>query len=340
MSGRFGERRGEVPFVAIRVGRSNDPREVLGLSRELKISRATALGFVCLWEEFLMEVGDALTGRVKGYSHEHIAAKLGWEGPPKKLIDALHNAGLLNQQRNTYFHPYWAASITGQYALDRAEQREKWRLKKRAQREGDVPGESPGQSGDVQGDSLGTADIQKEMNDGGGSARPPTPPARGGGVGASRWEWIRTHHERPVNSRGCTSILEAMDADTWALVQWVVEQARPGGALSRSRGKRALKADSYRFLRSELYLEFDRERRKKLAQENAPKPAPTVEAAHDKVAASIAFVLEQLADPDLSEEKKERARALWRKQNPDVTPPWEEGRGASGAHGEGVRAHA
>lgn len=340
MSGRFGERRGEVPFVAIRVGRSNDPREVLGLSRELRIERATALGFVCLWEEFLMEVGDALTGRVKGYSHEHIAAKLGWKGPPKKLIAALHNAGLLNQQRNTYFHPYWSASITGQYALDRAEQRKKWRDAKRRGRGGDVQEDSSGHPVDVPPESHEKADIQKEMNDGGGGARPPAPPARGGGVGASRWEWIRTHHERPNNSRGCVPILEAMDAETWALVQWVVDQARRGGALSSSRGKRALKADSYRFLRSELYLEFARERQKKLAEQKIPKASASVEPVKDKLAASIAFILEQLNDPDLSEVDKEKARQRWRAQNPDVRPPWEDASGGPGAHEEARRAQA
>ena len=67
-------RRGEVPFVAIRVGRSHDAKEVLGLAAELKIQRATALGFVALWEEFLLEVGDNLTGRVSGYKPHHLAA--------------------------------------------------------------------------------------------------------------------------------------------------------------------------------------------------------------------------------------------------------------------------
>lgn len=327
MIGRSDQRRGEVPFVAIRVGRSNDPREVLGLARELKIPRAHALGFVALWEEFLLEIGDALTGRVKGYSADHIAAKLGWEGSPTKLVDALEHAGLLNKQKTTFFHPYWSSSITGQYAIDRAEQREYWRLKKRAQRAGDagdVPGESPGHRGDVPGTSQGTADIKKERNGGIRGSAPPAPPGTGGELGATRWDWIQKNHKRPRDSRRCIPLLGALDDANWAMCQWVVTEAKPGGALSRSRKKRALALDSYRFLQNEAYLEFHAERVAKVAElERLSKNGSTVEPVQDKVAASISFVLERLSDPDVSAEKKEKLRRSWMDANPGETPPWE-----------------
>lgn len=126
-----------------------------------------------------------------------------------------------------------------------------------------------------------------------------------------------------------------MDEPTWELVQWVVVESRRGGALSGSLKKRALRHDTFRFLSSEAYLEFLPERRKKVAAHTGA----SVEPAPDKLALSIAFIVEQLADPELSEQQKDRARSLWRTKNPGVTPPWDQGSAGSGAHGEGPRAH-
>jgi hypothetical protein len=324
-------RRGEVQFVAIRVGRSNDPKEVLSLALELRTSRAEALGFVCLWEEFLLEVGDALTGRLKGYTAQHIAAKLGWRGPARKLVDALKSAGLLKTQRNVFFHPYWLQSITGQYARERAELRERWREEKRRQKEKEFQPESDGNGPDVRGDSVRKTDINRSRGSAGSA--PPAPPGTGGELGAARWDWIQNNHKRPRDSRRCIPILAAMAEDAWSLCQWVVTEAKPGGALSRSPKKRSLKLDSYRFLANEVYLEFHSERRQKVeAQEQAKKNGgSSLAPATDKVAASIAFVLERLADPELPPEKKEKIRKNWIELNPGERPPWEAHGAPSGA---------
>ena len=269
-------RRGEVPFVAVRIGRSNDPREVLGLSRELRIPSPHALGLVTLWEEMILEVGDAMTGRLHGYTAEHIAAKLAWEGPPRKLLAALAGAGVIRQQRATFLHPYWPQSITGQYARDRAELRERWREKKRRQRAGDVPGDISGTEGDVPPLSPEKTHIDRSIYGTGGEApgSPPHPPPQAGGsLGASRWDWIAKNHPRPSNSRACTRLLAELGEELWALVQWSVGLIRnPGPKISLSK-KRALKADAHRFLSSELYLQFLPEWREKLERDKAP-PAP------------------------------------------------------------------
>jgi hypothetical protein len=336
-------RRGEVPFVAVRVGRSNDPREVLSLARELKTIPATALGFVVLWEEFLLEVGDAMTGRIKGYSAEHIAAKLGWVGQPKKLIEALKNAGLLKTQRNVYFHPYWLQSITGQYARERAELREQWREAKRRQKEKNGDQEFLQDSFGKGEDVHPVSDRKTDINQLRDSAEPsPQPPPGGGGEkGSARWEWVQENHKRPRNSQACIKYLGAMTDENWALCQWVVEQARPGGALSLSRKKRALALDSYRFIANEAFLEFLPERRQKLeGQKRATAAAASVEPTKDKEATSIAFLIEQLNDPDLPDDKKTKLRTRWRDQNPDASPPWEQGPGAPGARGAARSAQA
>lgn len=331
-------RRGEVPFVASRVGRSYDPREVLGLARDLRVERATALGYVILWEELILEVGDALSGRIKGYRAEDIAAKLGCAAKPRVLVEALKRAGLLSTHRGVFFHSYWRQSITGQYANDRAALRERWRLKQAERRAGDVSEMSPRQEGDVHPLSPETSDIDRSINGVGAGTPPPTPPRAGGSLGASRWEWLLAHHKRCENSQACTRYLGAMTEENWALVQWISGlPARGGGLISLSK-KRVLALSTYKLLAREAFLQLRPEWLEKLAQDRRP-PAPATRE-HDpelkekrdaakRAAESAVYVLAQLADANLSEIEKQRAKTRWMGLHPTITPPWEETAGAS-----------
>jgi hypothetical protein len=319
-------RRGEVPFVAIRVGRSNDPREVLGLARELRIHRAHALGFLALWEELILEIGDAAGGRVRGYSAAHVAAKLGWEGPPARLIEALKRAGVLTQQRNVYVHPYWRDSPTGIYARMRSERREEWREKKAAQRAAgsvDVPGDVSGTNGGRPPHVPQKTHTDRPI-EGLPGTPPPYPPAGGGGPGFARWEWLQKHHPRPRNSQACVRLLDVMPADSWELVQWVV--GLMGKPLPRSIGrkKRVLTLDTHRFLATEAFLELLPERREKLARDKQPPAVANVEQPAEAVrlTESIAYVLAQLADHELSDDDKQKIRVRWMNMHPDTPAPW------------------
>jgi hypothetical protein len=331
----------------MRVGRGQDPREVLGLAGDLKIDPATALAYVLLWEEFVLEVGDAITGRVVGYTVKHLAVKLGWRGTPRRLSDGLRDAGLLQVQRQTLIHPYWRATITGQYARQRAEQREADRLRKRRARNrdgdpadagdhasDDVTRTSAGhgqESGGRRADSSGNPDINQPTNGAPGApgaAPPPGPPVPGGSMGASRWEWIRANHRRPANSRACTRYLDAMTAEDWDLCRWVVSLPARGLPGSSSRKKRVLGLDSHKFLATEAYLQFSPEWREKQIAEKAPpvKRPRNVEPVSDedqRWTMAISFVLAQLADADLTTAEKDEIRAKWRQRWPDRTPPWE-----------------
>lgn len=325
-------RRGEVPFVAIRVGRSNDPREVLGLARDLGCSRATALGYVALWEELILEVGDATTGKIKGYSAPHIAAKLDWPGKPARLLEALRRAGLLASHRGVFSHAYWTSSVTGQYASDRAEQREHWRLQKQQQRAQDVPKDVRETSDDVRETSSRTADIKKERKDNGASP-PPDPPQAGGALGASRWRWLRENHKRPSGERLCLRYLEAMSEDDWALIQWLAKLPAGGGGLIPPWKKRVLKLNTHQLIAKQAYLEILPEWGEKLRQDRRPPrgaPAAVAAAASSdrseeakRLADSIAFVLTALADPTLSDSDKEAHRTRWVKAHPGEPAPWE-----------------
>jgi hypothetical protein len=320
-------RRGEVPFVAIRVGRSMDPLEVLGPARELKISRALALGYLALWEEMILELGDAINGRLpKKYGAAQIAAKLDFPGRPRAIVEALRRAGVLGTYKGVFMHAYWRQSVTGQYASERAEQREHWRQKKADQRAGDVS-ESLRDNG---GTSLGTADIKKESNGVNGAPPPPAPPQAGGSLGASRWKWVEENHKRPANSQACIKLLGTLSADHWALFQWSVGLPARGGPLSMSRKKRVLGLDSHRFLLSEAYLQLLPEWRAKLAHDAAPPKArpPAAAAAADaelaRLKASEKYVLAHLADPELTDDKRSNIKTKWAHAHPHVIPPWED----------------
>ena len=333
-------RRGEVPFVATRVGRSNDAREVLGLAAELKIPRAHALGLLVLWEEMILSVGDALTGRIKGYTAMHIAVQLGWRGKADKLIAALSTAGVLGSHRGTFLHPWWKESITGGYAIARAEFREAEAERKRiarARERGEESGTSGGRPADKDGrpaDKDRNPDINQVKTSAG---QPPQPPGEpGGDQGASRWRWVLDNHPRARNSRACARYLDLMTQDDWALFQWVTDLARQGakgGASYSLSKKRVLKQNSHQILANEAFLEFRPEWLEKLAQDRRPKNgtpalkvAPPVDEAAEKAARvshAVAFVLAQLEDRDLSEKARETAKARFRAAHPDVPPPWE-----------------
>lgn len=332
-------RRGEVPFVAVRVGRSNDPREVLGLAHELKIDRATALGYVVLWEEFILEVGDAMTGRVRGYSATHVAAKLGWRGRPAKLLEALKRAGLFAAQKGTFFHPAWLDTPTGDYARRKANDRETWRKEKETQRNAararllenngaDVSPESGWTSGSIPA-GISPENAQKERMTSGGH-RPPTPPQGGGGLASRRWAWMLEHHPRPTNPEGCTALLEALTDDEWRMVVWAWTPATEGGGLLYLSKIRLGRQTSYQFLHKGAFLQIRRQYLAKLREAERPQnghskpPAPIVDEAAEhqaKHAKAIANVLAALADPDLSEKAKDG----WRRRHVAAwgDKPWE-----------------
>jgi hypothetical protein len=339
-------RRGEVPFVAIRVGRSNDPREVLGLAAELRIPKLHALGILAAWEEFILEVGDAMNGVIKGYSAAHIAAKLDWQGKPAKLVGALKNAGVLATHRGTFRHPTWNETPTGEYARRKASDRETWRkeAERRRRLEADRRLELAGitapdvhqESGQTPAGRLprlqaenGHKERKEDI-----SGRPPQPPAQTRRELASRrWEWMKEHAQNPNNSEGCRRYLEQISEADWPLVAWVLEGCPGGASRSSSRKKRTLGRPAYQILRSEEWHQFRREWEEKLRQDAAPKnghahrAAPAARPAElvDK-AGALAYVLEILAAPEVDEKKKARVRAQYESTHgpiPDAPLPAE-----------------
>jgi hypothetical protein len=331
-------RRGEANFVALRLGFWHDPRLVLGLARDLKIPRGLAGAYVAQWEEFVLEVGDARTGRVKGYSAEHIAAVLDFPGRPARLVDALKKTGVLSIQRGTFVHPFWLETRTGQYALKRCKDAERQRPID-ATLSTETPRSNRGDSADDPTSFHGRSD-SKEGRD--SAESPPTPLAGGVACGRERWAELLKIAPRPQNPRECIPLLERLSAEDWELVQFVYA-LRLNPPPNIGVRKRAWTAGTDRFLKNELFLNFRQEWVQKLEAEKAPKKT------EDQIAAEVAeaeakrlrlekleehrrdkkrqemrlYLVQEVTDPDKPERVKEAARKKWQSEFPSEAPPWE-----------------
>lgn len=326
--------RGETAFVAMRVGRIGDPREVEGLADDLKVRPVEALAYVLLWEEFILQVGDAITGRVKGYRAKDIARKLTHTGPVERLIRAMETAGILKRQRSTFYHPYWRDTITGQYALRRAERRESDRERQQRKRDRDAEAfeaalaAARGESfvtrdarvtpPDVTHGSTVNPEINKERKKGRpGSGHPPGPPPSGGGLGSARWEKVIALHPSPMNPDGCIAILDRMSEENWALCLWVLENYDRGARLSLSKKRRAIGRDSHKFLRAAGFLQFRPEYLKKVSAQKEPDPlVVAAEFERQQTEEGRRSIRELLADPDVPEKEKARKRELFLRARP------------------------
>ena len=335
-------RRGEVPFVAVPVGRSQNVKEILGLAAELKIPRAQALGYRVLFEELILSDGDARTGTVKGYTVAHLVTHLGHKGDGRKLVEALKRAGWFAMHRNTFKLVDWADSITGQYAARKAEDRETWRRQKQAQKAAAAAAALGSNGVDVHLDSTwnggGRPPVfqvengQKERKDS-TPDHPPAPALRAGELASRRWEWLLSNHKRPTNPDGCRRILGAMSAEDWAMIQWALTPGSKGGGLLSLSKKRIGRKTAYDFLRNGAYLEIRPEYLEKLRAEQRPAATPETRERQrrseaDEVAArkagAVAFVLAQLKDDTITEAKKEAIKRKWLETH-GGPGPWESG---------------
>lgn len=328
-------RRGEVPFVAMRVGRSRDPREVLGFAKDLKIEPALAFAYVALWEEFILEVGDALTGRIKGYTAVHIAAKLTWPGSPLRLVNAMKKAGILGTHRGTFFHPFWCDTITGGYAAARAARREMEADRKRRQRAGQngevgvelensVPPLSHGTGAAVPPLSHGIPDIKKERTCADTGSAPPQPPRETrAGVGFTRWKEIEHLVNKPTYPEACIRLLDVMTNDDWPLCRWVVDAAQQKTLPYLSRKKRAFTMNSHQFLRSSAFLWFRREYLAEMARPaTVPIAVEEAQKAEEREKEKRKTLKGAIDDPSLPEAEKQRLKNLYLKANPGDSLDW------------------
>lgn len=315
-------RRGEANFVAVRIGFWSDPH-ITVMADELKVSANEAGGYVLRWEELVLAVGDARTGRVKGYSPKYLSIAVGWKGKPEKLIGALRSIGVLTSQRGTFTHPFWAETRTGEYAIRRALEADRVARWRRGEGEGD---------GDQSAD--GTGSVRVQNGDGTSNsgikegrayadAHPPAPPQEGGGVGMTRWEWLLQNHDRPRNPAVCAKYLEAMSDADWELCQFAVTLRKRAGGAYIGRRKRVWALTSDEFLRKSAYLEFHREWQEKLRGPKATKKDAPEVVNLIPGSGSDRFILAQLADPEISDVDKERIRSGWKAKHPNETPPWE-----------------
>jgi len=325
-------RRGEVPFVAVPLGRLDDPREVIDLADALKIHPAQALGYLVRLDAFVLKFGDAYTGKVKGYTSRHLAVELGHEGKPDKLVAALKKIKVLSVHRGTIGIVAWRESITGQYAARKAQDRDDWARQKVAQRAAArasalAAAGAPVVHPDVHPVSTWTGgghppavhlDGGQKERKGQGRTDPPDPPLTRGELASRRWAEIDKTARNPNNPEGCKKFAERISEAEWAQCIWVLQGCPGGASRSSSRKTRILDRGAYEILRSGDWRRFRGEWEEKLRQDARPKngharpPAPPPDAAADEAerkAAALLFVLHALADADVPTKKKAKIRA-------------------------------
>lgn len=276
--------------------------------------------------EFILLEGN-LEGRIpKKYQLQHIRSVMQLRCPLPKLAKALKENHFLRRRRQTWYYPNWIDTPMGAYAKERL----RWKEAKAALREkaheaalerARNGGTSTGSPGDIHGTSQGDSPESKK-----GRPKDAAEAPSGGGDGGAltRWNWFRELHPRPDNPALCKRLLGALTPEEWNQLQF----ALPKHALMyRGRSTRRIALAS-KYLQSGIYWELKqdttpkREPGKAAKKEKEHKKTKEQEAA-EKQAQALTFLLEQLADPHVSEKQKQKARDHWESFYGDR--PWEHG---------------
>jgi hypothetical protein len=296
-------------FVALEVNLLRDPK-LKGMARALRISCVEALGFLALWRELVLTRGDA-TGLVRGYSAEEVAEFLEWPGTPSRLLDALAAAGFLARRRRWVAYPQWPETITGYYAARKAADRERHRKEQPAAPEnGEAPAPQNGHGETVFPPPAASKDAPKVAGEQGGEAR---------------WTWWQENYPKPRAPARTMAILGSLSADDWDLVKFSV-----GDLAARYHFHAAPRKvpNGLRYLETAWYLDSKKRwlQARAKAAPTATKPALTPEEQlRDERAHAARFVLEQLADAEITPESRKPAiKAAWLERW-GGPPPWEDG---------------
>jgi hypothetical protein len=120
-------------------------------------------------------------------------------------------------------------------------------------------------------------------------------------------------------------MLERMSEEDWSMVQRAYDHLKSGGPPIGVKKKKLLHQSTLKFLHSEAWTAFRPAERPSTSASKPPKQQAAEEAAELEAALALKdrFIVEALADADLSEIEKERAKKRWRDQNPGRVPPWE-----------------
>lgn len=225
-------RRGEGQFVAVPVGLVHDVK-VRGLARTLRISRLEAAMHVVLWEEFILTHGEVVQrgrdrgqGVVRGHTGAELAEALEWPlgRRPSLIIGALKGAQMLRCRRGAWIHPFWADTITGEYALRRAKGRD---YDKKRRGKPDADGTPNGvRSGSDTHPTGRRPDLGDQPTNGSGgraAGAPQGAPPGGAADRASRWDWFETTYPIGIEDRdGCADMLAQLDPQDFEHLQFAL----------------------------------------------------------------------------------------------------------------------
>lgn len=325
-------------FVAIESGLEDDPK-LLSMAKVLGVKREAAFWYVYRWRVLIVQQGMYLTGSLpKKYTAQDLASFVDFRGAPRRLIDAMKEAGFLSYRKGCgFFYPAWKDTVTGDFAADK-ERRRIGKAKKRADlKDGppivpgqapDVPETSRDASPDQPGTSHGHPEERNERSEVGG---PPGPPRAGGSsIADERWEWLLQNAPTPQNPDRSKKYLAVMSDIEWAVVRRAygrLQESRSSMSRKEIRDLRVLSWATDKFLQEQAYLRFrvvDRPKRKAPEGERPVFVVTPADELKQRLAASDDFVLEFLGDPEQSDLAKEDAKRRWKAvpENADRCPPW------------------
>lgn len=248
------------------------------------------------------------------------------EGPSAAvLFKVLQEKGFLRRKRKTWYVPGWKQSTAGRYCQIRKYERDRKQEFREAKHKAalealavdDTTGTAPGRDGDNTGTGSGNL---RSTNKGRPKAGPSGGPLPGGEREAlARWEWFEKLHPRLRNPPLCKRLLAALQPDEWAQLQHALPRQAP---MYMSRGRKFI-PPSDKYLRDQHFWELRAEAPRKEEATQKRKTESKRPPEEDKRTAALRYLMVQLADPELPEKNKEKAREHWIQTYGDR--PWEGG---------------
>jgi len=289
--------------------------------------------------EFVLLTCDDHGRLPKKYQIEHIRASMGVTCTTRALAKALTENHFLERRRRTWCYSDFQKTPIGVYFREKlrgkqhkAEMREKARLAALEVAGNGDASTLDGRPGDgrVTGSRKSRSSKEGRPPDG-----PPGAPQGGvsGDVGATRWEWFKSVYPRISSPEKCTRLLAKLSPEEWEHLQWSLPQQAASGRYQRNNMRFCPRADLY--LQRKQFLEIRRGTAPKSKPPGRPKKgtAKPVDELAAKKSSALRFLLEQLADPHLSERKKQKVKEHWRTVYGDE--PWEKASGRSKEATEG-----
>jgi hypothetical protein len=303
-------------------------REPKVLAFAARVRNPDAGAWILRLREFVLTHGTD-DGALPGYTADEIAVVMEPTCSTTLLFSSLRRFEHLQQRRKRWFVPGWKRTPMGRYCSIRKWDRERKQELREARHEAaleQMNGEeqkrtSSGRPTDVASHSSGNPAVSKKRRP---ADVPPIAPQRGAGGkhGAARWRWFKSVHPKISSPEKCIRLLKALTAEEWEHLQFSLPQQAASSRWLRNRGRFCPRADIY--LQRKAFLELRRGTPANSKPKTVLKKRTPAQEKMDKKKLALDYLLEFLADPHRSAEKKAEAKEQWLEDWGEK--PWEKGK--------------